>query len=41
MGPEGSGRGDYLRWLLRVNPFRRQSDLDHFIGGLRAAGLPA
>ena len=41
MGPEGSGRGDYLRWLLRVNPFRRQADLDHFIGGLRAAGLPA
>jgi hypothetical protein len=24
-----------------VNPFRRQADLDHFIGGLRAAGLPA
>ena len=41
MGPEGSGRGGYLRWLLRVNPSRRQADLDHFIGGLRAAGLPA
>jgi TolB-like protein/Flp pilus assembly protein TadD len=31
---------DYVAWLLKMNPFRRQQDRDHLIDGLRAAGLP-
>jgi hypothetical protein len=28
-----------LRWLMHVNPFRREEDLDHFTEGLGLAGL--
>jgi len=31
--------GDPLRWLMQVNPFRRQEDAAHLERGLRLAGL--
>lgn len=31
--------GELLRWLVHVNPFRREEDLRHFTEGLRLAGL--
>jgi TolB-like protein len=31
--------GEPLRWLVHVNPFRREEDLRHFTEGLRLAGL--
>ena len=31
--------GEQLRWLLHVNPFRRQEDIERFTTGLRLAGL--
>jgi TolB-like protein len=31
--------GEEMRWLLHVNPFRRDEDLAHFTEGLRLAGL--
>jgi len=31
--------GEPVRWLLRVNPFRRSSDSDYLIAGLVRAGL--
>jgi TolB-like protein len=31
--------GEMLRWLVHVNPFRREEDLGHFTEGLRLAGL--
>ncbi len=31
--------GEAVRWLLHVNPFRREEDLQHFVDGLRMAGL--
>ncbi|MGB8466455.1 MAG: hypothetical protein WCE49_16025 [Terrimicrobiaceae bacterium] len=30
---------ELLRWLVHVNPFRREEDLRHFTEGLRLAGL--
>ncbi|MGH6931987.1 MAG: hypothetical protein ACREEE_06080, partial [Dongiaceae bacterium] len=30
---------DYVRWMLGCNPFRRQSDIDHLLDGMRKAGL--
>lgn len=31
--------GEPLRWLLHVNPFRRQEDIERITSGLRIAGL--
>jgi TolB-like protein len=31
--------GEMLRWLVHVNPFRREEDLRHFTEGVRLAGL--
>ena len=31
--------GEAMRWLLHVNPFRREEDLEHFAEGLRLAGF--
>jgi TolB-like protein len=31
--------GESLRWLVHVNPFRREEDLRHFTDGLHLAGL--
>jgi TolB-like protein/tetratricopeptide (TPR) repeat protein len=31
--------GEMLRWLVHVNPFRRDEDLQHFTKALRLAGL--
>jgi TolB-like protein len=31
--------GEMMRWLLHVNPFRREEDLQHFAEGVRLAGL--
>jgi TolB-like protein len=31
--------GEPLRWLLHINPFRREEDADRLARGLRAAGL--
>jgi TolB-like protein len=30
---------DYVAWLLSLNPFRRQEDIEHLAGGLKLAGL--
>ncbi len=38
-GDRAAGSNDYVRWMLNWNPFRRQSDIDHFLDGLRRAGL--
>lgn len=32
---------DPVRWVLRVNPFRREADRDYAVEGLVRAGLPA
>jgi hypothetical protein len=31
--------GEPLRWLLHVNPFRREADMNRLASGLRIAGL--
>jgi TolB-like protein len=31
--------GEMLRWLVHVNPFRREKDVEHFTDALRLAGL--
>lgn len=31
--------GEEMRWLLHVNPYRRDEDMQHFAEGLRLAGL--
>lgn len=31
--------GEAMRWLLHVNPFRRDEDLQHFFDGVHLAGL--
>ncbi len=31
--------GEAMRWLLHVNPYRHDQDLQHFVEGLRLAGL--
>jgi len=33
--------GEPLRWILHVNPFRREEDAAHLVEGLRRAGLEA
>lgn len=30
-----------IAWLISVNPYRRASDRDHFVAGLRKAGFEA
>jgi hypothetical protein len=30
-----------IDWLTSVNPYRRDSDRDHFLAGLRKAGFDA
>ena len=31
----------YMDWLINANAYRRDEDAEHFIEGLRKAGLPA
>ncbi len=31
----------YMAWLIAANAYRRDEDAEHFIQGLRKAGLPA
>ena len=31
----------YMDWLIKANAYRREEDTEHFIEGLRKAGLPA
>jgi TolB-like protein/tetratricopeptide (TPR) repeat protein len=38
-GGRAPERNEELRWLLHVNPYRHESDLQHFTEGLRLAGL--
>jgi len=33
------GPGEAMRWLMHVNPYRREEDLRHFAEGVRLAGL--
>ncbi|HSD10928.1 MAG TPA: hypothetical protein VLF14_08080, partial [Candidatus Binatia bacterium] len=33
--------GEPLRWVMHVNPFRREEDTEYLAEGLRLAGLPA
>ncbi|HEY5704766.1 MAG TPA: hypothetical protein VIS96_04250 [Terrimicrobiaceae bacterium] len=33
--------GEAMRWLVHVNPYRREEDRDHFIKGMQLAGLDA
>jgi adenylate cyclase len=38
-GDAGAGPAEFVAWLLSFSPFRRQEDVEHFVSGLRRAGL--
>ena len=40
-GDPASDIGRYMDWVIRANVYRREDDAQHFIEGLRKAGLPA
>ncbi|HTO65360.1 MAG TPA: hypothetical protein VMM15_29385 [Bradyrhizobium sp.] len=39
VGDPAAGPSHYVRWMMNWNPFRRTSDADHVLAGLRKAGL--
>ncbi len=38
-GDAGAGPAEFVAWLLSFSPFRRREDVEHFVSGLRQAGL--
>ena len=40
-GDPDAGPAQFVQWLLSFSPFRRTEDRDHFVQGLRLAGLDA